>query len=145
MQDSEGKIRVAVVGLGHFARPLTEAAVATQRLDVVSCFTRTPGKAQAFARRFGCKAAVSFDAILDDPRIEGVILTTPNGIHCEQTVALAQAGKHVFVEKPLCNTLEEADRMIAAQASREARLALADDVVVNDGHPDHLQAANNKI
>ncbi|MET0889262.1 MAG: dephospho-CoA kinase [Stenotrophomonas maltophilia] len=33
-----------------------------------------------------------------------------------------------------------ADRMIAAQASREARLALADDVVVNDGHPDHLQA-----
>ena len=32
------------------------------------------------------------------------------------------------------------DRMIAAQASREARLALADDVVVNDGHPDHLQA-----
>lgn len=33
-----------------------------------------------------------------------------------------------------------ADRMIAAQASREARLAMADDVVVNDGHPDHLQA-----
>jgi len=33
-----------------------------------------------------------------------------------------------------------ADRMIASQASREARLALADDVVVNDGHPDHLQA-----
>jgi len=33
-----------------------------------------------------------------------------------------------------------ADRMIAAQAGREARLALADDVVVNDGHPDHLQA-----
>ncbi|MFN4161261.1 MAG: metal ABC transporter solute-binding protein, Zn/Mn family, partial [Stenotrophomonas sp.] len=33
-----------------------------------------------------------------------------------------------------------ADRMIAAQASREARLALADDVVVNDGQPEHLQA-----
>jgi dephospho-CoA kinase len=42
-------------------------------------------------------------------------------------------------------TAELADRMIAAQASREERLALADDVVVNDGHPDHLQAEVERL
>ncbi len=42
-------------------------------------------------------------------------------------------------------TADLADRMIAAQASREERLALADDVVVNDGHPDHLQAEVERL
>ncbi|MFL9584466.1 dephospho-CoA kinase [Stenotrophomonas sp. AB1(2024)] len=42
-------------------------------------------------------------------------------------------------------TAELADRMIASQASREERLALADDVVVNDGHPDHLQAEVERL
>jgi predicted dehydrogenase len=114
MRDSDAQVQVAIVGLGKFAHELAAACRATDRLAIVSCFTRNQENARAFAGKYGCTTAPSFSALLDDPAIEAAILVTPNDLHCEQAIALAQAGKHVFVEKPICNRLEEADRMIEA-------------------------------
>lgn len=124
MQESADRVRVAVVGLGHFARQLADAAVATGRLSIVSCFTRTPEKAEAFAHRFACTVASSFEEVLADARVEAVLLVTPNCVHCEQTVAAARSGKHVFVEKPICNRLDEADRMVDACARAGVLIAV---------------------
>jgi predicted dehydrogenase len=69
--------------------------------------------------------------------VEGVVLTTPHTLHAEQVVAAAQAGKHVFVEKPLA--LSTADAIRAAAASRQAGIVLA------VGHHRRRQGANRRL
>ena len=91
------------------------AAVArTPSLDLVTCFSRDDEKRQAFALECGCEAAPSFEAAIEDPRVEAVLLVTPNFVHREQAVACAARGKHVFVEKPIADTLEDGRAMAEA-------------------------------
>ena len=56
----------------------------------------------------------SYEALLKRDDIDGVILVTPNAVHREQTVLAAQYGKHVFVDKPIANTIADGEEMIAA-------------------------------
>jgi len=90
--------------VGRFGRRL-------QAFEFVSilatCFTRSPDKRAAFAAKYGCAQAESYDAILKDPSIEAIINTTPNNIHLETTEQAASAGKHVFLDKPIANTVAE--------------------------------------
>jgi predicted dehydrogenase len=74
----------------------------------VSCFTRSDDKRRAFAEEFNCAAASTFDEILSDDSIDGIINTTPNHVHLETTKAAAEAGKHVFLDKPIANTIGDA-------------------------------------
>ena len=57
--------------------------------------------AQKFAEQHGCTAYDSVAALLADPQIHAVSVCTPSGAHMEPAVAVAEAGKHVVVEKPL--------------------------------------------
>ncbi len=83
----------------------------------------TPGNAERFAARHKLERFFTdYRELLADPEIEAVAINAPNSLHCEMTVAAAAAGKHVLCEKPLCVTLAEADRMIAA--CREAGVVL---------------------
>lgn len=117
-------VRAAIVGLGKFAHSLAKACLASECIDIVACQTRTAAKAAAFAETYGCKAYTSYDELLSDDNVEAVILVTPNNLHAGQTIAAAAAGKHVFVEKPVCNTLDEADAMIAATTEAGRLLAV---------------------
>ena len=91
------------------------AAVArTPSLELVTCYSRDAEKRQAFALEAGCEAAPSFEAAIEDPRVEAVLLVTPNFVHREQAVACAERGKHVFVEKPIADTLEDGRAMALA-------------------------------
>ena len=60
----------------------------------------------------------SFEALITDPELDLIILTTPPGEHAGQALAALEAGKHVFVEKPLATTLLEAEQLLAAAAAR---------------------------
>ncbi len=117
-------VRMAIVGLGKFARSLAEACLATERIEIVACQTRTPAKGAAFAAEFNCRVYAVYEELLKDETVETVILVTPNHLHAQQTIAAAAAGKHVFVEKPICNTLDEADAMIAATSEAGVLLAV---------------------
>ena len=97
---------VAVIGAGMWA-PRLVAAAGRAGLDVVTCFSRDPRKAE----RLGVPVAASLAAAIEDPRVEGVILATPNDVHAEQAVACAERGRHVFVEKPIADTLAAAARI----------------------------------
>jgi predicted dehydrogenase len=102
-------IRIASVGLGWWSDVLADAAKRTDgKIQVVSCFTRSGDKRNAFAEKFGCVAASTFEEILADNSIDGVINTTPNHVHLETTALAAKAGKHVFLDKPIANTIEDA-------------------------------------
>jgi predicted dehydrogenase len=100
--------RVALIGAGMWA-PRLAAAAGRAGLELVAVHARDAGRREALAGRFGCRAAATFeDAIAD---VDGVILATPNDVHAEHAVACAARGRHVFVEKPIADTIDAAERI----------------------------------
>jgi predicted dehydrogenase len=116
-------LRVACIGMGWWSDVLADAIQRSGKLKILSCYTRTESKRDAFAAKYGCRASASYEAILDDKRIEAIINTTPNNVHLETTHAAAAAGKHVFLDKPIANTI--ADGRAIADACRKAGVVLA--------------------
>lgn len=112
---TENPVKAAIVGLGRWGQNLV-ASVSHKPgvpLRFVQGVTRTPSKAADFAAQQGFAISDDFDAMLADLAIEAVVLATPHSQHCAQICKAAQAGKHVFVEKPLALSLEEAREAIA--------------------------------
>jgi predicted dehydrogenase len=106
---------IAFVGTGMWGPRLASAA---QRagLEVVSCFSRDEARRAEFAERFGCEAAPTLAAALEHSGVEGVVLATPNDVHEEQALACAERGLHVFVEKPIADSVEAGENMRRACA-----------------------------
>jgi len=107
-------LKVALVGIGWWSTPVGDAAKRSAKIDLAACYTRNLEKRAAFAKAHGCAEAESYEAILADPAIEGVLLTTPNKVHAEQIAAALGASKHVWVEKPMTNVLAEAGDVLGA-------------------------------
>jgi predicted dehydrogenase len=116
-------LRVACVGMGWWSDVLADAIQRSGKLKIVACYTRSEDKRRAFAAKYGCAAAPSYEAILEDRTIEAVINTTPNDAHLETTRAAAAAGKHVFLDKPIANTVSEGRAV--SEACRKAGVVLA--------------------
>jgi predicted dehydrogenase len=117
-------VNVACIGMGWWSDVLADAIKRSGRLKIAACFSRSQDKREKFAARYGCKAAHSYEEILNDRSIEGIINTTPNGAHLETTAAAARAGKHVFLDKPIANTIADAKAITEECRKRKVVLAL---------------------
>jgi predicted dehydrogenase len=120
----QAPLRVAALGMGWWSDVLAAAIERSDRLQLAACFTRSEDKRRAFAAKYGCRAAASYDEILADPSIEAIVNTTPNSVHLETTRAAAAAGKHVFLDKPIANTVAEGRAIAEACAQAGVVLAL---------------------
>ncbi len=120
---SKEPIRVASIGLGWWSDVLADAVQRTPELEIAACFTRSEEKRNKFAEKYGCKPVASYEEILADPSIQGIINTTPNNVHLETTRQAADAGKHVFLDKPIANSVAEG--MEIARICREANVKLS--------------------
>jgi predicted dehydrogenase len=109
--------------MGWWSDVLADAIQRSGRLQIVSCYTRSEDKRKAFAEKYGCTASLSYEAILSDPSVEAIINTTPNDVHLETTRAASSAGKHVFLDKPIANSVTEGRKI--ARCCREAGVVLA--------------------
>jgi predicted dehydrogenase len=130
-------MKVGVVGIGWWSDVLATTMQKSDCLEVMACYTRSAEKRSAFAQKFDCYAASSYEDMLAMPDLDGVILTTPNSAHRPGTEAAAKAGKHVFVEKPVSNTMEDGRAMIDA--------CKAAGVVLSVGHSYRRHAALRKL
>src|SRR5712692_10838044 len=82
---------------------------------VVAVMSRQLERAHHYAEHNSISHAYgSLEAILADPQVDVVYISTTNDLHKEQTIAAARAGKHVLCEKPLAVTLEDAQEMVKA-------------------------------
>jgi predicted dehydrogenase len=117
-------LRAASIGLGWWSDELAGAIHGkSDAIRIVSCSSRAADKRAAFAEKFGTGQHESYEAVLADPDVDAVILTTPHSLHAEHVLQAAAAGKHVFVEKPFTLTAESGRR--AAAACDGARVVLA--------------------
>ncbi|MDE0254526.1 MAG: Gfo/Idh/MocA family oxidoreductase, partial [Rhodospirillaceae bacterium] len=107
-------VRLGIVGLGR-AFVLTAPALRADRriAPVAACAPRADSRA-AFEAEFGGRGYVDLDGLLAHPGLEAVYIATPHGLHAEQAVAAAAAGKHVLVEKPLAVSMTDGEAMIKA-------------------------------
>jgi len=118
-------INAAIVGMGWWGKTLVESAEGSDALRFVAGATRTVSpELKTFADTHKLKLAESYEALLADPKIDAVVLTTPHSLHAPQVIAAAQKGKHVYCEKPFTLTKKEAEDAVAAVKKAGVALGL---------------------
>lgn len=103
---SSNPVKVGIIGLGRWAKVLTRAAKKSDKFEIVCGYSRSQEKRQAYQNEFGIPSAGDMTELLADSEIKGVILTVPNEQHLPVAEEAAKAGKHIYTEKPIANTLE---------------------------------------
>jgi myo-inositol 2-dehydrogenase / D-chiro-inositol 1-dehydrogenase len=107
-------VRIGVVGSGRIARVHAKAYGSVARGALVACTDVNPDAAKSLAVDFGLTVLADERAMFSANDIDAVLIATPNSLHCDQTIAALAAGKHVFCQKPIAMTMEEANRIVIA-------------------------------
>jgi predicted dehydrogenase len=119
-------IRAAIVGMGWWGRTIVESVQRdSDVIRFVAGATRTVSPdVTAFVDAHKLTLANDFTALLADTNVDAVVLATPHSQHTAQVIAAAQAGKHVFCEKPFALTKAAADAAVAATTTAGVTLGL---------------------
>ncbi len=133
MSLSNAPLKVGVVGCGNISDAYLTRAAEFDALTVVACADRDDARAAAQAEKYGVRP-LSPDALLADDEVELVVNLTPPLAHADLSLAALSAGKHVYSEKPLGVTLEEARSIVAAGEAAGRRVGSAPDTFLGGGH-----------
>lgn len=115
-------LRIAIAGAGGIAQRNAREAAASGAARIVGVFDVNHRAARDMSRALKTSFASSYDELLANPEVEAVLLSTPHHLHGPMTIDAAKAGKHVMVEKPVANNLDEALQM--HRACRDAGVQL---------------------
>ena len=115
------KLRFGVIGIGGMAEHLAKLLQQFEDAVVVAAVDTNPER-QSAAEQLGANFYSDYGQMLQNEPIDAVIIGTPCGLHLEPTLAAAQAGKHIFLEKPMEISVERCDRM--NRAAEEAGVKL---------------------
>ena len=132
--ENQAKVNIAIVGCGYWGGNLVRVfgelgflyAVCDPNVDLAS----------KYSEHYGA-ACLTFDEVVNDDKVEGVVLAVPAPLHAQMAIAALNAGKHVFVEKPLAMTQIEAERMMRASEKNNVHLMV--------GHLLQYHAAFRKV
>ncbi|MHC4488073.1 MAG: Gfo/Idh/MocA family protein [Planctomycetota bacterium] len=125
-----GRVKVGIIGSQFQAHCHAEAfRQIPDAAQVVAVASPTPGHAEKLVKEYGIERIFTdYRQMLAEDDIEMVTITAPNYLHAQMTVDIANAGKHVLCEKPLCMTLEEADLMIETCKRKGVLLMYAEEL-----------------
>ena len=147
-------MRLGIIGCGYVTLDRHLPALRhVPEIEVVAVADAVPERAAEAAQRAGARA-VDVDALLGDGTVEVVAVCTPPATHAELAVAALDAGKHLFLEKPLAPSLEEVDRIVQRAAGsplqvlvdlnfRRHRLVQQARRLVRDGRLGRIQAVRS--
>ncbi|HYE75130.1 MAG TPA: Gfo/Idh/MocA family oxidoreductase, partial [Blastocatellia bacterium] len=121
------RLRWGLIGCGDISRKRVAPALkALDNCELLAVSRARTELAEEFAREFGAERWYSvWRELLNDREIDAVYIATPVYQHAEQTIAAAEAGKHVLCEKPMAKNVAECDRMIDACRANNVRLGIA--------------------
>ncbi|MCX6019833.1 MAG: Gfo/Idh/MocA family oxidoreductase [Chloroflexi bacterium] len=130
-------LRWGLLSTAHINRSLIPPLRSSPRNELVAVAGRDLARTNAYAETWHIgRAYGSYEELLAAPDIDVVYISLPNSMHAEWAIKAMQAGKHVLCEKPLANTVEEVDTMIAAASEHKVVLAEA---FMYRHHPQTLQ------
>jgi predicted dehydrogenase len=116
---SGAPVRIGVVGLGYWGPNIARNFAEIQGCELVWCCDTSSPALERMAERFpGVQLTQDLDQLLSDPAVDAVAVSTPVVTHAELTFRVLEAGKHCFVEKPLAQSVADAER--AVQAARDS-------------------------
>jgi predicted dehydrogenase len=124
MGEFEESVRWGILGTAGIAEsaflPALQDAGGGTALTVAS---REAARAETWAADHGVVRGVQgYGTVIEDPEVEAIYVPLPNGLHAEWTIAALEAGKTVLCEKPLCGTVEDTERVLAAARSATGSL-----------------------
>lgn len=122
------QLGLGLVGCGRFGEFCLTAFATIPNLKLIGVADRDQRRAEVTASAFGVTAYADYEALLADPDVDLVAINTPPALHAPMTLAAAAAGKHIFCEKPLATTIDDATSVL--RAVRDARVRLAVDYVM---------------
>lgn len=107
-------MKVAIIGAGLQARRRAPVIRDWPDAEIKIITAARQENAETLASQMECEAGVGWEGIVDRPDLDAVVVLTPPHIHAPISITAMKAGKHVFCEKPLARTLEEAEEMTRA-------------------------------
>jgi UDP-N-acetyl-2-amino-2-deoxyglucuronate dehydrogenase len=105
-------VRIALAGCGRISRNHFDAIAKINGLELAAVCDIVPERATEAGKKFSVPAFESFDEMLASVQCDAVALCTPSGLHPEQGILAARAGKHVICEKPMAISLQDADALV---------------------------------
>jgi predicted dehydrogenase len=122
-------LRVAIMGLGSYGNRVAEAMQGCKKAKITGVVSGTPAKIRTWQSKYNIPEAnvynyENFDRIKDNKEIDAVYIITPNGLHKDQAVRVANAGKHVICEKPMAVNAQEAQEMVDACKRANVKLLI---------------------
>jgi len=118
-------INVAVVGAGAFGQKHLDALANIDDAQVVMVMGRREEQIKAIAEKYGVsRYTTSFDDVIQDAKVDAVIIASPTQLHAGQGIAAMEAGKHVMIEIPMCDSVNDAEALCEAQV-RTGKVAMA--------------------
>ena len=111
---SEKNFRIALAGCGRISKNHFDAIEKVDGLELVAVCDVDPTRAEQAARERGVACFTSYEKMLKDANADVITIATPSGLHTDQGIAAANAGKHVVMEKPMAISLTGADALVHA-------------------------------
>jgi UDP-N-acetylglucosamine 3-dehydrogenase len=119
------KLRIGVIGLGWFGEIHCETIVGIPNLELAALCTRRPDRLKQQAEKFGVKKTYrDYRDMLADKAIDAVSIVTMWDQHTDPAIAALEAGKHVFLEKPMASTVADCNKIIAASKKSKSILQI---------------------
>lgn len=118
------RIGIGLVGAGSFGRQLGEGVHRVEGLELVGIVDPDADAAADASRRLEAPVFASLEALLDDPSVDAVVVATPHATHHDISITALSAGRHVFVEKPLAISTDDASGIIAAAETADRVLVV---------------------
>ena len=120
-------LRVAIMGLGSYGTRVADAMQSCTKAKLTGVVSGTPSKIKDWQQKYkiqekNCYNYETFDQLKNNPDIDAVYVTTPNGLHHDQVIRVAQAGKHVICEKPMAINAKEGQEMVDACKKANVKL-----------------------
>lgn len=126
------QIKVGIIGCGNIAPQYIRGNAPFSSVRIAACADLDVERAQSFGREYGLRAC-SMDELLADPEIDIIVNLTIPTAHLEVNLAIIEAGKHVYTEKPLALTREDGQRILAAAEKAGVRVGCAPDTFLGGG------------
>jgi len=116
-------IKLGVIGTNWITDSFVQGAIASGKFELVAVYSRTKSRGEAFSEQYsGVTVFDDFPSFAASSAITAVYVASPNSLHCPQSIALMQAGKHVICEKPLGSNLAEVESMYKTAKSNNVVL-----------------------